>query len=111
MHELAITEDVFKKALTYSKDKNMEKVKSIKIRIGETLLHDLEEVKQIFSMLSSGSILEGAKLELELMPLKAKCVSCGSDFAEKTLRMDCPQCGGTNISITSGKEIEIVEVA
>jgi hydrogenase nickel incorporation protein HypA/HybF len=108
MHELVLAEDIFKKAM--EKAGNAKKVKMVRVLLGETRFTDKEELVECFNLITSDGPFEGVKLEIEVSPLKAKCGHCGKEINEKTLRLDCPNCGSTNIEIVSGQELKILEV-
>ena len=111
MHELTLAQDLLNKIIAIAKEKKIDKVKTAKVIIGETLISDKEELLEIFNMISAGTAFEDAKLEIVLKPLIAKCAHCGKDFKEKGLRFDCPNCGSTNIQVVSGTTIEGIEVS
>lgn len=110
MHELGLAQDVLEKIREEAKAKGWSKVAYARAKIGETLITDPLEFEEIFSTISSGSVAEGMKLDLEVLPLKASCSDCKKGFNPKALRLDCPHCGSTNISIHSGKELLIEDL-
>ncbi|MGB9613848.1 MAG: hydrogenase maturation nickel metallochaperone HypA [Candidatus Margulisiibacteriota bacterium] len=107
MHELGLAEDALRKVKEEAKAKGLATVSFIKFQIGETLISDLEEFKELFSMISTGTLAEGAKVEIEILPLKGNCAKCGKEINLKVFRLDCPHCGSTNFEITSGKELKV----
>jgi hydrogenase nickel incorporation protein HypA/HybF len=110
MHEMGLAQDIIRNALPLAQAKGLEKISQLKVKAGETLLIHPEEFDHAFAHVSQGTIAEGARVELEISPLRAQCQGCGSEFKGKELRLDCPQCGSNNIQIVSGKELEILEI-
>jgi hydrogenase nickel incorporation protein HypA/HybF len=110
MHELGLAEDIIKKIKEEAKTRDLSKVSYAKIAVGETLVSDQPELIELLSMVSTGTPAEGAKLEIEISPLKAVCGNCGKEFSSKVIRFDCPACGSNTINITSGKEVVIKEL-
>jgi len=110
MHELGLAQDVLEKVKAEAKAKGLSKVIYAKAKIGETLITDPPEFEEIFSTISAGSVAEGMQLDLEILPLKAICSDCKKEFNPKVLRLDCPECGSTNIQISSGKELLIEDL-
>ena len=110
MHELGLAEDILRKIKEEAKAKNMSKVSFAGLRIGETLVSDRPELEQLFSMISTGSLADGATLGITISPLKAVCGSCKKEFNPTVIRFDCPNCGSRNIKITSGNELKIEEL-
>lgn len=62
-----------------------------------------------FEVLTKDTPLEGAKLELEEVPLCVKCAGCGKEFepeSEHPLLMPCPHCGEEDgHEVVCGKEL------
>jgi len=110
MHELGLAEDVLRLLKEEAQKKSLPKIEFAKVLIGETLISDPPEFKDLFAMISAGSPAEGVRLEIEIVPLKAVCADCNKDFNPKNLRFDCPNCGSTNIKVASGREIVIKEI-
>jgi hydrogenase nickel incorporation protein HypA/HybF len=110
MHELGLAEDILRKIKEEAKKNNLPKVVYAKIRVGETLVTDQPELVELFSMISTGTLAEGAKLDIVISPLKAVCSKCKKEFNPKVIRFDCPSCGSGSITITSGKELVIEEL-
>ena len=110
MHELGLAEDILRKIKEEAKTRGLPKVSYAKISVGETLVTDRPELEQLFSMISTGTLAEGMKLDIAISPLKAICGSCKKRFDPKVIRFDCPNCGSRNIKITSGKELLIEEL-
>lgn len=109
MHEFGIAEDILKKVTPYRLPV-MGKIQKIRVKVGETLAVTAEELLEAFGMISVGTPAENAKLEVEIMPLKMKCSSCGIEFNPHIPRLDCATCGSTNIAVISGKELEVVGI-
>ncbi len=110
MHELGIAEDILKRILEVAKERNAEKVSKAKIKLGEIHMAGSEEIEFAFDVISRGTIADGAKLIIEIIPLRARCGRCGRDFTEKMVRLDCPACGGTNLEVISGKELDVTQI-
>ncbi len=110
MHELGLAQDILEKVKEEARAKGLSKVSYGRVKIGEALVHDLAELKEIFSTISMGSLAEGMQLEIEISPLKALCGGCKKEFNSKILRLDCPHCGSTSIEIASGKELLIQDL-
>ena len=110
MHEIGLAQDILKKALPLAEEKELVKINHIKVLAGETLLIHPEEFDQAFEKVAKGSIAEGAKIELHLSPLKARCTFCGRQFSGKEPKLECPACGKKDFDLLSGNELEIKEI-
>jgi len=110
MHELALAKEVLKKVNDEAAQKGIDRVYYTKVAIGETLISDPEEFKELFVAASTGTAAQVMKFELEIIPLKAECADCAKEFDPKYKRFNCSACGSMNIHIISGREIIIKEL-
>jgi hydrogenase nickel incorporation protein HypA/HybF len=110
MHELGLAEDVLNKIKAEARSKGLKKVSYAKLQIGETLITDRAEFEELFAMISAGSIAEGIKMEIEILPVKGICIDCKTQFTPKIFRLDCASCGSTNIQMVSGGELVVKEL-
>ena len=113
MHELPITESILKVVLTHAEKNNVRKVTAINLQVGK--LSDLEDewIQSYFDFLSKGTLAEGAKLNIERIPIKLQCNLCATLYeVEKTNIGDtvCPGCGKTDGKLISGREYHIKDM-
>lgn len=107
---IPLAQDVLEKVGGNEREKEISKVSYVKVKIGEARVADPPEFMEIFTSISKGSIAEGMKLELEIVPIAGSCQKCNKEFDPKTLSFDCPHCGSTNISVSQGKELIIENI-
>jgi hydrogenase nickel incorporation protein HypA/HybF len=107
MHEIGLAQDVLKKALALAEKQGLVEINHIKVIAGETLLLHPEEFDDAFDKVAKGTIADGAKIELHLSPLKAKCKNCGREFTGKENMLACSACGSKSLEIISGNELKI----
>jgi Zn finger protein HypA/HybF involved in hydrogenase expression len=60
--------------------------------------------------ISKGTVIAGAQIEFEIIPIKATCAACGAAFTTEKLSLNCAQCGSTDIQLTDGDQLEVVEI-
>ncbi len=106
MHELAIAESI----LDALKEQVKGKVASIKLRIGEMSGVVPDALRFSFQIASEGTIAQGATLNIEHVPLTARCNDCLETFHIKNYCFECSVCGGSNFKVISGRELMIEEV-
>lgn len=110
MHELGLAQDVLHKLLEEGTRRGLAKLSLAKVNIGETLISHPQEFRELFTNLAKGTVAEGIDLQLEILPLKAVCGKCHKGFDSEKIRFDCPHCGSMDVKLTSGTEIEIVDL-
>ncbi len=95
MHELPITEDILRIALTHAEKNGAKRIVKINLVIGE--LTDLidEWVQRYFEYLAKETIAAHATLVIERVPITVMCPKCKKTFEvdKKTLDFNCPVCG------------------
>lgn len=110
MHELSIAQNIVDIVRDQMRIHKLSKIESISLRIGVLRSVVIESLSFSFAILAAGSPLEGARLEVEEVPMKGRCMGCGQRFTVENWLDDCPFCGGAGVEITSGKELDIVAI-
>lgn len=90
-------------------------VLEVDLRVGE--LNEPRSLKLWLKKLG-GDEFRSTKFKIKVMPLTIKC-ECGYSgpadlpnvhLPEPELGISCPKCGGKEISINSGRELEVIQV-
>lgn len=112
MHELAITESLFKIILEQAGKAGAVKITRVNLKIGRLTGYVPEAVEMNFNLLASGTIAEGAGLQIEWVPVKVHCRECRKESEQQDLGSGCAHCGSLNVQIAGGREmyIESMEV-
>jgi hydrogenase nickel incorporation protein HypA/HybF len=105
VHELSITERMFKIVLDHAQQAGASKVKGINLNIGSMTGVVGDSIRFYMEIISKGTIAEGADLNINEMLATAKCRQCARDFKAGEDNWTCPHCGSINIEITGGKEL------
>ncbi len=106
MHELAITETVVE---TVSERLPGSRISCVHLEVGALSGVVADSLRFCFDLVTEGTNLEGARLEITELPAKCQCQSCGSEFQPDGLVPACP-CGSTDVQVLSGAELRIVSV-
>ncbi len=80
------------------------------MRIGELSGVVPESVDFCFKAITAGTSLDGSTLEIEKTHIVALCDDCGKESSVEGLVFRCPKCGGANIKVISGNELQVVEI-
>jgi len=110
MHEMSIAQsliDILKEEMTRH---GATVLRSVRLRIGQLSAVVPESLSFCFEVITSGTDMEGAKLLMDVIPLKATCLECHKDFEIESYRFSCPYCSSPNIETTSGHDLSIVEM-
>ncbi|TFG08395.1 MAG: hydrogenase maturation nickel metallochaperone HypA [Promethearchaeota archaeon] len=119
MHEFSFAYNIFKVAEATAIKYNAQKITEVYLEIGELTLIVPELLKQSFKMATTGSIAEGAKLIIEMLPGKIKCRECGK-ISKVTLNEEatltglqlfqCRHCKSKNTEVIEGKKANVKNI-
>jgi hydrogenase nickel incorporation protein HypA/HybF len=107
MHELAITENLVKIALSKAEEIGTSRIKGINLKIGKLTGYVPEAVEMNFRLITPGTKAEGAVLNIEWVPLTCRCRECSEEYVSEELDLTCPRCGKLAGQIIDGREMFI----
>jgi len=113
VHELPVMQSILGIVLRHALMHGVKRVHSISLDVGE--LSDLEEewMQKYFDHLSRGTVAEGARLKVRWVKAVLVCDGCSTRFELDRNRSEppaCPGCGGTRLSLASGREYHIKDM-
>jgi len=106
VHELAITEGV---VATVAGRVPGAKVTGVRLEIGALSGVVADSVMFCFDLVTEGTSLEGAKLEIVEPPARCQCRTCGIEFAPDWPILICA-CGSADVAILTGQDLRILSV-
>jgi hydrogenase nickel incorporation protein HypA/HybF len=119
IHELSVTNAVLEIALDHAgriPGQKITHIRAIKLKVGE--MRDIvdEFMQQYFSYVSRGTLAEGARLDIERVPIVYECSVCTTQYPVTFKQLGnckCPRCGENKAQLITGREfsIEGIEVA
>jgi len=116
MHEFAFARKICRIAEETAQKYNAKRITKVYLEIGELTLIVPELLKQSFEMATTGTMAEGAELEIEMTPGKIKCQECGkvseveiTEEAQLTgLQLfQCKHCESKNTEVIEGKKVNV----
>lgn len=110
MHELSIASAV---VATAEKHADGRAVAVVTVRAGGLRQVVPESLDFYFDIVARGTACEGARLELEVVPVTLRCRSCGNGWSPDAPGFRCPACGEGAAEVVSGDELEVesIEIA
>lgn len=82
---------------------------AVRVRVGALTAVVPESMRFCFTLVTEGTVAEGALLEIDQPRGTASCRGCGADFTLDDLVLLC-SCGSADVEVTSGRELEIVSM-
>lgn len=110
MHEIGLMQQALGAVFARLDELDAQKVLAIRMRIGPLSGVVPEALEFAFSSLTPGTPAEGARLEIEHEPVCCWCRDCENEFEMKDWNYTCSSCGGTNIEIRRGTEMEVASM-
>ncbi len=106
MHELAITQAVVGAVLERVPGAT---VTCVRLDIGALSGVVPDSVRFCFDLVTEGTSLAGARLEITQCAGRCVCRACGAEFEPDDLIALCP-CGSADVAVISGQQLQIASV-
>lgn len=109
MHELSIAVSLVDAASREAAAAGAERVRTVYLQVGALSGVVRDALVFAFDVATEGTMLEGATLEIEDVPVVVFCPPCGE---EKELpdvyRFRCPSCGTPTPELLRGRELDLI---
>ncbi len=129
MHETSVATRVVVIALEEAWRRGFRRVRAVRLRVGALWGSEPESLAFHVRLLGQGTPLANAILEIERVPIVARCHSCGASVKDPRLEdpgflhtlahgpilvealLRCADCGEAQVVIDQGRELEIIGMA
>ena len=106
MHELAITQSVVD---AVTERTGSAPVAAVRVRVGRLAGVVPDAMRFCFELVTAGTPVEGAVLEIEQPEGHGRCRDCGEEFLLADLVLLCP-CGSADVEVLTGRELAVASV-
>ncbi len=110
MHELALCESVLQIIESEAKTQSFKRVKTVWLEIGELSCVEPEAMRFSFDVVMKNTLVEGASLQILLLPGVAWCRDCQKEIRIRQHFDPCPDCGRYQLQIVAGDEMRIKQL-
>ncbi len=111
MHEMGIALRIVEIARSaIPKEAADRAVEAVNLKVGKLTAIVPESMRFCFSVVSRDTPLEGAKLNIEEIPVTAVCGDCLAEFTIESADFSCPKCKSPDIRILSGRELTVASI-
>ncbi len=111
MHELSIAHSLIELGIAAAEEAGADRVISVQLRLGQLSGVVKDALLFSFDVAVTGTLLEGARLDIEEIPIVVFCERCG---VERTLSspqlLACPVCGSSATVVRQGRELELTSI-
>jgi hydrogenase nickel incorporation protein HypA/HybF len=111
MHEMGLAQNIFDIVLRTAEQNGVGKVLRINVRAGQLRGIVPEQLQFCFGFVAKEStVIEGAELAIETLPIKGRCKSCSHEFMVEEYRFVCPECEHEDIDVLQGMELLVSNI-
>lgn len=110
MHELGIVFEVVKTVENFARKNELTRIDTLVLQIGELSSVVPKYIEECYPAAVDGTPLQDMKLKIEILPGNGMCHGCGKVYNLLKNGNKCPNCGGDEFDILSGRECMIKEV-
>ncbi len=110
MHELKIAEELVDIILNVAQSEKLKKVTKVKIQFGKMIMIVPDVFCFVFESAIKNTLVQNAKLNLEILPVKFACKKCKEESEIEDLLFVCPYCGSNDLELIQGREIFIESI-
>ena len=111
MHEMGIAMQVADIAkASIPEDMKGTPVERVNLKVGKLAAVVPESLRFCFEIITKDTELDGAELNIEEVPVQAKCKDCGAEWTIEDPVFRCEKCDSGSLEIMSGRELEISSI-
>jgi hydrogenase nickel incorporation protein HypA/HybF len=111
MHEMGIALQIVEIATaSLPQDLGDARVTKVNLKVGKLAAVVPESLRFCFSVAVKDSPLESAILDIEEVPVVARCKDCGAQWTINEPVFICKTCQSGSLAILSGRELDIVSI-
>jgi hydrogenase nickel incorporation protein HypA/HybF len=89
---------------------NFSRVRTIRLKVGALGHAEPEALRFCFDAVASGTIADGARLEIETVPGEGWCSDCCRTVPLEERFAACPVCGNAQVRMIAGDELRVAEM-
>jgi hydrogenase nickel incorporation protein HypA/HybF len=110
MHELSLAEALWSQAERLRREHGGARVVAVRVGVGALSGVEPESLQSAFALLVESTGAGGAALEVQHVPLEARCKRCGTEFPVLEFRFVCPACDGNQVAVLRGEDLVLQEI-
>ncbi len=110
MHERSLIKSLIEQTLDEMQVRGLRRIHEIQIQIGEFSGVEPRLVQSAFAEMAPDYWDTDVQLNVECVPLTAKCQTCDHAFSVERFQFVCPECGSGTVEITAGEEMRLVSL-
>ena len=110
MHEIGLLRQLVRTVRAFASEHHIPAVSEVTVDCGELSLVIPEYLQELYPVATKGSMLEGTRLNIHIIPGLAECDACDEIFNVIEYKGFCPNCGSFEKTVLSGKDFTVKEI-
>ncbi len=110
MHEMSIAQSIVDIAIQTMEANGGHVIHAVQLQLGLMSGVEPDSLLFCFDIVTKGTLAQGAKLEIETIPIKGRCLDCDQEFGVEDYKFVCPKCGSHFIQTISGRELKVATI-
>jgi hydrogenase nickel incorporation protein HypA/HybF len=110
MHELSLAENVIRIVESAAQRAKAQRVSRVRLAIGALAHVDADTLQFCCTLAARQTLLAEAQFEIEQTSGRAHCASCQQDVELNQIGFPCPRCGGFELRVIAGEEMQVLEI-
>jgi hydrogenase nickel incorporation protein HypA/HybF len=110
MHEASLAGSVLQLLEDAAQREGFARVLQLRLEVGQLAGVDVSALRFALESLAPGTLLQGARVDIEETPGQAVCLGCGQTVPLAQRGDACPRCGGYQLRPTGGMALRVVDM-
>lgn len=110
MHELSLAGGILKIVEDTARRDAFVRVTLLRLEAGALAGVEVRALRFALEAIAPGTLLQGARIEIDTPPARAWCMPCGATVDIKARGDPCQRCGGYQLQPDGGSELRIVDM-
>jgi len=110
MHEIKIAEELSVIVIDKAREAGLLVVDRVNVTFGQLVQIVPEIFEFAFRETVRDTVAAEAALNIEIIPLEMRCLSCGAEYSPGEYSARCRACGAIDITVVHGKELFIKSI-
>jgi hydrogenase nickel incorporation protein HypA/HybF len=107
VHELSLSSAIVNTVVKHAQGR---RVALVNLRVGHLRQVVPDSLEFYFEFVARGTVCEGARLQQDAVPAVLRCDECAAEWELDVPFFRCPECGSSEVTVTSGNEFEVESI-
>jgi len=105
VHEFSIAQALADRLDRIVREKSLSRIGAVNLRIGKLQAVVPDSLRFALQVVFEGTPAEGATVNIEEIPCRVRCRTCGGEFEVDAWSLYCPECEDGSVELVAGKEL------